>query len=145
MSWHQVAVHVVVQDQEAVFGSHQNPRKDCKYNAKELKQILSFKNIFINANTIPEQLLILQSQILSVMFNYWVENGQEPRDQEESWSWAKVVVYAMIDKFGCNLIFSRDWQFGVQTTGIWTAEWHGNSTISAQSVSMWFGIQGKKK
>ena len=86
--------------------SRQSPCKDCKYNAKELEQILPFKNIFINANTIPERLLILKSQILPAMFNYWVGNGQEPRDQEESRSWAKVVVYAMIDKFGSSLIFS---------------------------------------
>ena len=116
--------------------SRQNPHKDCKYNAKELEQILPFKNIFINANTIPERLLILKSQMLLAMFNYWVGNGQEPRDQEESQSWTKVVVYAMIDKFGSNLIFFRDWQFGVQTTDIWTAGWHGNPTISVQSIPM---------
>jgi hypothetical protein len=66
------------------------PRKDCTYNAKELEQILPFKNMFIEATTIPERILILRSQILPAMFNYWATNGKDPRDPEESRSWAKV-------------------------------------------------------
>jgi hypothetical protein len=70
--------------------SQQKPRKDCTYNAKELEQILPFKHMFIEASTIPERILILRSQILPAMFNYWATNGKDPRDQEESRSWAKV-------------------------------------------------------
>jgi hypothetical protein len=70
--------------------SHQKPRKDCQYNAKELEQILPFKNPFIQASTVPERILILRSQILPAMFNYWAANGKEPTDQDESQSWAKV-------------------------------------------------------
>jgi hypothetical protein len=70
--------------------SQQRPRKDCTYNAKELEQILPFKNMFIEASTIPERILILRSQILPAMFNYWATNGKDPRDQEESQLWAKV-------------------------------------------------------
>ena len=69
---------------------HQKLCRDCTYNAKELEQILPFKNIFIEANTIPERLLILRSNILPAMFNYWAVNGKEPKDEEESKMWAKV-------------------------------------------------------
>ena len=70
--------------------SHKKLRKDCKYNAEELQQILPFKSSFIKATTIPERILILRSQILPAMFNYWAENGKQPKDEEESQLWAKV-------------------------------------------------------
>jgi hypothetical protein len=69
---------------------HRRPRKDCKYSAGELEQILPFKNDFINASTIPERTLIMRSQILPAMFNYWATKGKEPKDVDESQSWAKV-------------------------------------------------------
>jgi hypothetical protein len=65
-------------------------RKDCKYKSEELDQILPFKQIFINADTVPQRILILRSQILPAMFNYWAANGKEPKDEEESRSRAKV-------------------------------------------------------
>jgi len=69
---------------------HQRPRKDCMYNAKELEQILLFKTTFIGASTIAEHILILRSQILPTIFNYWAVNGKEPIDQDESRAWDKV-------------------------------------------------------
>ena len=73
-----------------IFAMNPKPRKDCTYSAKELEQILLFKDSFIKATTIPERMLILRSQILPAMFNYWAANGKEPNDQEESKARAKV-------------------------------------------------------
>jgi hypothetical protein len=73
-----------------IFSMNHKPRKDCKYRADELEQILPFKDGFIKASTIPERMLILQSQILPAMFNYWAAHGNEPTDQEDSRDWAKV-------------------------------------------------------
>ena len=39
--------------------------KDCKYSNEELEQILPFKNIFIEADTVSQQILILQNKITS--------------------------------------------------------------------------------
>lgn len=65
-------------------------RKNCKYDAGELDQILPFKDSFITATTIPERVLILRAQILPAMFNYWAANGKGPTNEEESRSRAKV-------------------------------------------------------
>jgi hypothetical protein len=69
---------------------HKNLRKDCKYRAEELGQILPFKELFIKAKTIPERILVLRSQILPAMFNYWAATGKEPKDESESQVRAKV-------------------------------------------------------
>ena len=74
----------------ATESPHRKSRKNCKYNADELKEIMPFKESFVTATTIPERVLILRSKILPAMFNYWAANGKEPRDQEESQTWAKV-------------------------------------------------------
>ena len=68
------------------------PRKDCKYSAVELQQILPFKTAFITARTVPEQILILKTQILAAMVNYWNATGKQLQDQEESQLWAKVKI-----------------------------------------------------
>ena len=34
--------------------AHQKLRKDCKYSNEELQQILPLKNIFIDANMVPQ-------------------------------------------------------------------------------------------
>ena len=39
--------------------AHQKLWKNCKYSNKELQQILPFKNMFIDANTVPQRILIL--------------------------------------------------------------------------------------
>ena len=76
----------------ALKKAHQKLWKDCKYSHEELQQILPFKNMFIDANTVPQQILILQNEILPVMFNYWALNGKEPKDEGESQLWAKVPI-----------------------------------------------------
>ena len=68
------------------------PRKDCKYSAVELQQILPFKTAFITARTVPERILILKTQILPAMFNYWNATGKQLQNQEESQLWAKVKI-----------------------------------------------------
>ena len=65
-------------------------RKDSKYSAQELEQIVPFKEIFIKAQTIPDRILILRSQILPAMFNHWAATGKEPKDEAESQLRAKV-------------------------------------------------------
>jgi hypothetical protein len=74
----------------SILSMNHNPRRDCSYDAEELEQILPFKDGFIKATTIPERMLILRSQILPAMFNYWAANGKEPNDAEESKARAKV-------------------------------------------------------
>ena len=72
--------------------AHQKLQKDCKYGNEELQQILPFKNMFIDANTVPQWILILRNEILLAMFNYWALNGKEPKDEGESQLWAKVPI-----------------------------------------------------
>ena len=92
-------------------------RKDCKYSAEELEQIVPFKEIFIKAKTIPEQILILRSQILPVMFNHWAATGKDPKDEAESQSQAKVIAisshsveYGQIDHQELTVWCSNNWQ-----------------------------------
>lgn len=67
---------------DALETTHKRPRKDAKYNVAEIEQILPFKSRFIKATMIPEHVLILKSQILPAMFNYWAEIEREPKDEE---------------------------------------------------------------
>ena len=107
---------------------HHIPCKDCRFNVKELEQILLFKNYFIQSSTISEHLLILWSQILPTMFNYWALQGKEPRDKEESQTWAKVY------ELHCNLKW-RNWLSYQPLT---------DSLVLKQLVhGMWCGMQVK--
>lgn len=63
----------------------------------EIERIISFKLQFIQATTVPERVLILKSQILPAMFNYWAEIGREPKDEEESRAQAKVTIQVVIE------------------------------------------------
>ena len=92
-------------------------RKDCKYSAEELEQIVPFKEIFIKAKTIPEQILILRSRILPAMFNHWAASGKEPKDEAESQLRAKVIAlsshsveYCQIDHQELTVWCSNNWR-----------------------------------
>lgn len=69
---------------------HRKVRRECKYTQQEMNQILPFKNSYINAGTSQERLLILKTQIMVNMFNYWTQNGDGPKSEEETQVRAKV-------------------------------------------------------
>lgn len=69
--------------------SHKPPRKDCIYTPQELQQILPFRDIY-KKGTKAERVLVMKSQVLPAMFNYWASNGKHPQSEEESRDWAKV-------------------------------------------------------
>ena len=104
--------------------AHQKLQKDCKYSNEELQQILLFKNIFIDANTVPQWILILQNEILLVMFNYWALNVKEPKDEGEGQLWTKVPIleHDLQNDKEYSYYISRHWWCGAWITGEWSEE-----------------------
>jgi len=72
--------------------AQKKPRKDCKYNAQERKAIEPFKHIYQSQTTRDGRLLILRSQILPAMFNYWVSVGNDTEDHDSRMKRARVYV-----------------------------------------------------
>jgi len=70
--------------------ARRKPRKDCKYDAKERKAIEEFKEIYQSQTTRNGRLVVLKSQILPAMFNYWASIGKAPSDKEEHVNRAQV-------------------------------------------------------
>ncbi|KAF8805955.1 hypothetical protein BYT27DRAFT_7212605 [Phlegmacium glaucopus] len=58
--------------------------KDCKYTAEERKVMEFHKEAFRTQTTKPGRLLILRTKILPDIFNYWEQNGNPPKDEDES-------------------------------------------------------------
>lgn len=71
--------------------SPRKPRRGGKYDIETLEQIMPFKESFVKSITIAERAQILQTEILPAMFTYWSAKGKNPKDEEESKLWAKVL------------------------------------------------------
>ncbi|KAF8814119.1 hypothetical protein BYT27DRAFT_7250340 [Phlegmacium glaucopus] len=59
-------------------------RKDCKYTAEERKVMGPYKESFRTQTTKAGHLQILRTDILPAIFNYWVNNGNTPKDDNDS-------------------------------------------------------------
>ena len=86
--------HVHMATQEA----QKKPRKDCKYNTQERKVIEPFKKDYQSQTTRDGRLLMLKTQILPAMFNYWVSVGKDPQDQDGREQRARVCLMLYRDK-----------------------------------------------
>lgn len=112
------------------------PRKDCRYNARELEQILPFKEAYVKAVTKPQRVTIMKTSILPTMFGYWASIGKDPVDPELAKLRASVSsslrdVWKEITD-GTN----RNYVIGVRTTGACIKGWLIKSSPSVKSEQM---------
>lgn len=70
--------------------SPRKSRKDSKYNAEERKAIDPFKETYRSQTTRDGRLMVLKTQILPAMFNYWSKAGEQLRNKEDEVSRARV-------------------------------------------------------
>ena len=67
----------------ANLGKSRKPRKDALYSREEIKVISKYKEEYKQQTTPQMQGMIFKTKILVNMFNYWVDNGNEPGGEEE--------------------------------------------------------------
>jgi hypothetical protein len=65
-------------------------RRKTLYNSDEMKQIIPFREPFINARNVQERMTILQNDILPALFNFRQEQGTLPTEIDILQSMAKV-------------------------------------------------------
>jgi hypothetical protein len=83
-------------------------RKDCKYTAEERKVIDLYKEEFRSETTKAGRVLILRSKILPAIFNYWVQNGTPPKDEDDSRQCARVTFHIICKYALINLTCNAD-------------------------------------
>jgi hypothetical protein len=66
------------------------PRKDCQYSPDEMQVIGKYKEEYRQQTTRHARANVIRTKILVDLFNYWVEKGRGPVNEEDSIARQKV-------------------------------------------------------